>query len=111
MGLDWAEVSRGVSYSRFAPRGGLAWGISWSPPYPFPTWSPKLLGEWPYRHGLFMGNGDDVKDYSCLHWALPDALQSPVVTARKHPGSIPRFQISLAFLVAQCSFGRQHWAA
>lgn len=58
---------------------------------------PKVLGEWPYRHGFFEGDGDDVKDYSCLHWVPSESLQSPVVTGRKHPWSIPHFQISLVF--------------
>lgn len=58
---------------------------------------PKVLGEWPYRHGFFEGDGDDVKDYSCLHWVPSESLHSPVVTGRKHPWSIPHFQISLVF--------------
>lgn len=31
-----------------------------------------------------------------------------MVTGRKHPWSIPHFQISLRLLIAPCSFGRQH---
>lgn len=115
LGLDLAEDqlhgdSQGISSSQFPPRGGRAWVINWSPPHPFPRWSPKLLGEWSYGHGLFKGDGDDTKDYSYLHWALSESLQSPLVTGSKHSWSIPHFQISLEFLIAQCSFARKRWA-